>query len=92
MTEDVIKIYDIFTKKWWPDEIIFGDFHDQPIPTKYYDFLNDDYGNIIPDTTVYNVLLDNKGLEYTVIPNDEDIELDIIIDDAYRLISSIDPL
>ena len=34
MTEDVIKLYDIFNKKGCPDEILFGEFRDQSIRTE----------------------------------------------------------
>ena len=43
MTEDVIELYDNFNNKGYTDELIFGNFNDQPIPSDYYDFLNDDY-------------------------------------------------
>ena len=42
--------------RWTP----FGDFRDQPIPTQYYDFLNDDYDNNIPGTLVDNFLPEKK--------------------------------
>ena len=61
MTEDVIEWYAIFNTKGCPNELIFGNFHDQAIPPKYYDFLNDDdgYDNNIPENTIDNVLPDN---------------------------------
>ena len=45
MTEYVIGRCDTFNTKGCPYEIIFGDFHDQPIPPDYYAFLNDNGSN-----------------------------------------------
>ena len=47
---------------------IFGDFYNQPIPSDYYNFLNDgnDNDNNTPGTLVDNVLLDNKRVEDAV--------------------------
>ena len=63
MTEDVIEWYGTFNIKVWPDELILGDFNEQPIPSDYYNLLNDydDDGNNIPVTTIENTLPDNKG-------------------------------
>ena len=61
MTEDVIKLYEILTKKDVQMNYFFDDFHDQIISTQYYDFLNDNYGNNIPGTLVDNFFPDNKG-------------------------------
>ena len=71
----------------------FGDFNDQPIPSNYYNFLNDDDDDVnnVPGTPVDNVLLDNKVVEDAVVPNYEDINDDIIIDDDDSLTSDIDP-
>ena len=33
MTEDVIERYDTFNTKGCPEDLIFGDFNDQPIPS-----------------------------------------------------------
>ena len=56
-------------------QTIFGDFNDQPILSNYYNFLNDDDGdddvNNIPSTPVEYSLLDNKGVEYVAVRNDE---------------------
>ena len=41
MTEDVIERYDTFNTKGCPEELIFGDFNDQPIPYTYSDLTND---------------------------------------------------
>ena len=56
MTEDLIERYDTLNTKGYPDKLIFGNFNDQPIPSNYYNFLNDDnedgnniYGNPIDD-------------------------------------------
>ena len=61
MTKDAIEIYETFNTKQCPDELIFDDFNDQPIPTNYYNLLNDDYdnGNNVPGTPVDDDLLDN---------------------------------
>ena len=109
---------EIFNNKGCPDDLIFGAFNDQPIPSDYFNFLNDDdedddddddgdeyddggeydddddydYINNIPVTPVYNALLDNKGVEDAVVPNDEDINDKIIIDDNDSLASDIEPI
>ena len=61
MTKYVIERYDTFNSKGCPDELIYGEFNDQPIPSNYYNFLNDDDddGNNIPGTPVGDVLPDN---------------------------------
>ena len=57
----MIERYGNLNNKGCPDEIIFGDFNDQPIPYNYYNILNyyDDYGNNITGTPIENELLDN---------------------------------
>ena len=57
----MIELYDTFNTKGFPYEILFGNFHDQPIPPDYYDFLNDndDDDNNIPGTPVDDVFPDN---------------------------------
>ena len=94
MINDVIERYDTFNTKGFPYELNFGDFNDQPIPSDYYNFLNDsnDDGNIITGTPFYYALTDSKGLEDAVIPNDEKIYDGIIIDDNDSLASSIGTL
>ena len=68
MTEDVIERYDMFNTKGCPEELIFGEFKYQPIPSTYSDLTNDyDYDG----TQIDAALTDNKGVEYTVVPNDE---------------------
>ena len=59
MTEDVIEKYDTFNTKGFPDEIIFDKFNVQSIPSKYYNFLNDDYDGVnnFPSNPVYDALL-----------------------------------
>ena len=49
MTEDFIELYDTFNTKDFPEDLIFGDFNDQPIPSTYSDLTNDhdDYGTQI---------------------------------------------
>ena len=65
ITEDVVERYDIFNTKGCPYELLFGDFNDQPIPSDYYNFLNDDDddGNNIPCTPIDDVLPDNEVVE-----------------------------
>ena len=41
MTENVIEQYDTFNTNGCPEELILGDFNDQPIPSTYYDLTND---------------------------------------------------
>ena len=74
MTKDVIECYDTFNTKICPDKLIFGDFHDQPIPPGCYYFLNhnDDDDNNNPETPVEDVFTDNEGVEYKVIINASD--------------------
>ena len=94
MTEYVIECCDTFNTKGFPDRLIFGNFNDQPIPSNYYNFLNNDNddGNNIPINPIEDALPDNEGVEDSVVPNDEDINNEIIIDDDSRLVSDIDPL
>ena len=73
MTEDFIERYDMFNTKGFPEDLIFSDFNDQPIPSTYSD-LTDYYdydGNQI-DTA----LTDNEGMEDVVVPNDENNDED----------------
>ena len=74
MDEDAIEWYCTFNNKGFPDEIIFGDFNDQPIPSDYYNLLSnkDDNGNNVNDIPVDNALPDNKGVYYAVMTDDED--------------------
>ena len=41
MTEDFIEWYDNFNIKGCPEDLIFGDFNNKPIPSTYYEFIND---------------------------------------------------
>ena len=41
MNKDVIEQYNMFNIKDFPEDIIFGDFNDQPIPSMYSDLTND---------------------------------------------------
>ena len=68
-------------------------FNGQPIPPNYYDLLNDDddNGNNITGPPFDNDVPDNKGLEYEVVPNDGDINNEIIIYEDDSLDSEIDP-
>ena len=45
MTEDVIERYYMFNTKGCPEDLIFGDFNDQPILSTYSDLANDYYDN-----------------------------------------------
>ena len=64
MNEYVIKLYETLNTKVCPDELISGDFNEQPIPYDYYNFLNDDDndGNNFTGTPVDGTLMDNKGV------------------------------
>ena len=66
MTEDFIERYDIFNTKGCPEDLIFGDFNSQPIPSTYYDLTNYCYddGTLIDADMTYN-----KGVEYAVLSN-----------------------
>ena len=61
MPEDVIERYNTYNTKGCLYELLFGDFHDQPIPPEYYDFLNDnnDDDYIITGTPVHDLFTDN---------------------------------
>ena len=53
MTDDVIERYDTFNTKGCPEDLIFGDFNDQPIPSTYSDLTNDyDYDGTQIDATL----------------------------------------
>ena len=71
----MIEQYGTFHTKVCPDELILCNFNEQPIPSDYYNFLNDENydGNNVTSTPVDNTLQDNKLLEDPVMPNDEDI-------------------
>ena len=68
MTEDVIEKYDTFNTKGYPEDLIFGEFNDQPIPSTYSDLTND-YDN--DGNQIGAALTDNKGLEDAVVKNGE---------------------
>ena len=81
MNEYVIERYDTFNTKSYPEDLIFGDFNYQPIPSTYSDLTNDyDDNGIQFDST----LMENKGAEDAVVPNNENNNED-------RLASDIDP-
>ena len=67
MTEDAIERYDTFNTKGFPEDLIFGDFNDQPIPSTYSDLTND-YDN--DGTQIDAALTDNGGVEDSVVPSD----------------------
>ena len=80
-TEYSIEQYNMFNTKGCPDDLIFGDFNNEPIPSTYSDIKNyyDDNG-----TQIYTALPDNKGVEDAVVPNNEN-------NDDGGLASNIDP-
>ena len=55
MTEDIIERYNHFKTKGCPQDVIFGDFNNQPIPSTYYDLINDydDNGTLIDAALSY---------------------------------------
>ena len=68
MTEYVIEQYDTFNTKCCPEDLIFDDFNDQPIPYTY-SYLTNDYDN--DGTKIDSSLTDNEGVEDAVVPNNE---------------------
>ena len=64
MAEDVLEWYGTFNTIGCPDELLFGDFHDQPIPPVYCDSLSDDNNNDnnIPFTPVDDIFLYSSEL------------------------------
>ena len=81
MTENVIERYDTFNTKVFPEDLIFGYFNDQPIPPIYSDLTNDydEDGTRIDDS-----LTDNKGVEDSVVPNDENNNDESLASDIYH--------
>ena len=78
MTEDVIERYDTFNTKGCPEDLIFGDFNDQPIPSNYSDLTNYyDYDVTQIDAS----LTDNEGVEDAVVTNDENNDEDSLASD-----------
>ena len=75
------------------DELILGNFNGKPIPSDYYNFLNDedDNDNDILGTPVDNVFPENEGVEDSFMPNDEDIDNKIIINDDDSPALAINP-
>ena len=68
MTEDGIDRYDNFNTKGCPEDLIFGVFNNQPIPSTYYDLTNDYDDN---GTPIYADLENKKEGEDEVVPNYE---------------------
>ena len=60
MNEDFIERYDTINTKGCTEDLIFGDFNDQPIPSTYFDVKNyyDDDG-----TKIVAAIMDNEGFE-----------------------------
>ena len=80
MAEDAIKRYDTFNTKGCPEDLIFGNFNDQPIPFTYSDLTND-YDD--DGTQIDAALTDNKLVEDAVVTNyksNNDDSLDSEID------------
>ena len=75
MTEDAIERYNTFNTKGFPEDLILVILNDQPIPSIYYDLINDydDDGTQIDDS-----LKDNKLVEDSVMPNYENNDDDIL--------------
>ena len=53
-----------------------ANFNGHPIPSNYYNFLNDDNdeGNNNTGTPIFNYLPENEVVEDSVVPNDEYID------------------
>ena len=81
MTDYVIEQYDTFNTKGCPEDLIFGGFNDQPIPSTYSDLTNDYDNN---GTHIDADLTYNEVVEDAVLPNDEN-------NDEESLDSDIDP-
>ena len=78
MTKDVIERHDTFNTKGCPEDLIFGDFNDRPIPSTYSDLTND-YDNY--GTQIDAALADNEELEDAVVPNDKKNDEDSLASD-----------
>ena len=78
ITEYVIEQYDTFNTKDCPEDLIFGDFNNKPIPSIYSDLTNDYDGN---GTQIDASLTDNEGVEDAVVPNDESNNEDSLASD-----------
>ena len=94
MNKYFIEQYDTFNTKLCPDELIFGNFIEQPITPEYYNSLNYDNEDVnnAPDTPVDYALPENEGVQDALMPNDEEINGEIIIiDDDDILASAIYP-
>ena len=59
MTEDVIERYGNFNTKGCPEDLIFGDFDNQPIPSTYSYFI---HGRDEDGPTIEAALGYNKGV------------------------------
>ena len=80
MTEDVIEQYYTFNTRGCPEDLIFCDFNDQPIPSTYSDLTNDyEYDG----TQIDAALTENEGVEDTVVPNYENNNDEILDSDIY---------
>ena len=62
MNKYVIEIYDTFGIKGCLEGLIFSNINNQTITSNYYNFVNDDDddGNNIPGTPIYNALTEKK--------------------------------
>ena len=68
MTGDVIEQYNTLNTKSCPDDLIFSDFNDQPIPSTY-SYLTNDYDE--GGTHIDAALTEIEEVEDSVVPNDE---------------------
>ena len=59
MTKGVIERYNNFNSKGCTEDLLFGDFNNQPIPPTYSDLTNDYEENEAP---IYSVLADKEGV------------------------------
>ena len=78
MNEYAIEQYETFNTKGCLEDLIFGDFNDQPIPSAYSDLTNyyDDGG-----TQIDAALTDNEVVEDAVVPNYENNDEDSLDSD-----------
>ena len=80
MDEYVIEQYNTFNPKGCPEDLIFGDFNDQPIPSTYTGLPTDYDGD---GTQIDATLKDNKGVEDAVVTNDENNNDNSLASDIY---------
>ena len=86
--EGFIEQYNNLNAKGCPEDLLFGYFNNQHIPSTYYDIINDCYGD---DTPIDAYLADNEGVEDSIMPNDKDTDEAITTDYDNSLVSYIGP-